>query len=414
MRISFFGHFGTPNFGNEATLLAIVSRLRLRFPNSELCCICTFPENVAATLGIEAVPHTVRSVRIWDRQVPLGRRVRLAFHGLTEEPREYLRAWKTLRATDVFVVPGTGLLTDAFPLAGWGPYGVFKWSLAARLRGCKVMFVSVGAGPVRGTPGRFLVRTALSFAHYRSYRDRASKKVVESTRLRTGDDPIYPDLVFGLSPDVDPTPADSERRAVVGLGLMEYAGRYSVASPLAETYDRYLESLAIFVSWLLEHEYDVRLLLGDGDTMVLGAFEHALRNRLAPDTAERVTYRAADSVDDLLSHISETDLVVATRFHNILMGLLLNKPVVAIAFHHKCSSLMSEMGLSDYCHDINQMNADALIEQFQALVGNVDAVKQLILERVEVSKRALDEQYELIFGELLGEPHALDAATAAT
>ena len=74
------------------------------------------------------------------------------------------------------------------------------------------------------------------------------------------------------------------------------------------------------------------------------------------------------SVHELLSQLSATDLVIATRFHNVLMSLLLGKPVVAISFHHKCSSLMSDMGLSEYCHDINQMNADTLIEQFQALV----------------------------------------------
>ena len=109
-----------------------------------------------AAHGIEAVPHTVRSVRIWDRQVPLGRRLRMAFLGLSEEVREYIRAWRTLEGTDMFVIPGTGLLTDAFGLSGWGPYGVLKWSLVARLRGCRVMFVSVGAGPVRSAPGRFL------------------------------------------------------------------------------------------------------------------------------------------------------------------------------------------------------------------------------------------------------------------
>ena len=32
---------------------------------------------------------------------------------------------------------------------------------------------------------------------------------------------------------------------------------------------------------------------------------------------------------------------------------------------------MSEMGLSEYCHDINQMNADTLISQFEALVGTL-------------------------------------------
>ena len=322
----------------------------------------------------------------------------MAFLGLSEEYREYIRAWRTLKGTDVFIIPGTGLLTDAFALSGWGPYGVFKWSVMARLRGCRVMFVSVGAGPVRSAPGRFLVKSALSLADYRSYRDGPSKEVLESLGLRTRDDRIYPDLVFGLSPRMQPTAADRERRPVVGLGLMEYAGKYSVAKPMRGTYDRYLESLAVFVRWLLDHDYEVKLLLGDADTLAVDDLRAALRKRLAPNTAERVTYRAANSVHDLLSQLSATDLVVATRFHNILMSLLLNKPVIAITFHHKCSSLMNEVGLSEYCHDINQMDADTLIEQFQSLVRNSDDLERMIVQRVDESRRALDEQYALLFG----------------
>ena len=59
---------------------------------------------------------------------------------------------------------------------------------------------------------------------------------------------------------------------------------------------------------------------------------------------------------------------------------------------------MTEVGLSEYCHDINQMDADTLIEQFQALVRNADDVRQMVLRRVETYRRALEEQYELISG----------------
>ena len=43
---------------------------------------------------------------------------------------------------------------------------------------------------------------------------------------------------------------------------MEYSEKYSVANPMRDTYERYLESLAVFVGWLLDREYDVKLLLG--------------------------------------------------------------------------------------------------------------------------------------------------------
>ena len=139
-KISLFGNFGSTNPGNEATLLAVISRLRLLFPECELCCICGFPSNVMAARGIRAVSCTVRSARIWDRQAPLLERVRLALPGLREEAWEYVRAWRTLEDGDLLIVPGTGLLTDAWGLSRWGPYGLLRWSLVARLRGCRVIF----------------------------------------------------------------------------------------------------------------------------------------------------------------------------------------------------------------------------------------------------------------------------------
>jgi polysaccharide pyruvyl transferase WcaK-like protein len=415
-KISFFGNFGTMNFGNEATLLAIVSRLRLLFPNCEFCCICTGPENVIATHGIDAVPHTGRSVRIWDRQVPLGKRLRMATLGLSEEIREYIRAWRALKGTDILIIPGTGLLTDAFGLSGWGPYGLLKWSLIGRLRRSKVMFVSVGAGPLGSAPGRFFVKLALSLADYRSYRDVASREVVEGIGVRAKDDPIYPDLVFGLSLPLQPTAAAHERRPVVGLGLMEYSEKYSTASPMRDTYERYVKSFAAMVGWLLDHDYDVKLLLGDGDAdaFVIDDLRAVLRKRRASDVDERVTDHSIGSAHELLSQLRATDLVIATRFHNVLMSLLLGKPVVAISFHHKCSSLMSDMGLSEYSQDINGIKADALIATFEALVQHADEVARMIAQRVEEARSGLDEQYEALFEERIDESRPAHAATTAT
>jgi polysaccharide pyruvyl transferase WcaK-like protein len=58
---------------------------------------------------------------------------------------------------------------------------------------------------------------------------------------------------------------------------------------------------------------------------------------------------------------------------------------------------MEEMGLSEYCQDINHMNSGRLIEQFQELEKNADKLKPVIRQRVEQSRKALDEQYSLIF-----------------
>lgn len=399
LKVSFFGHFGSSNSGNESTLLAILARLRALSPESEFSCICTNPDAVVARDGIEAVPITTRDARIWDRDVSLGRRMLTTFVGVGAELGQYARAFRKLKGTDMLIVPGTGLVTDALGIYDWGPYNLFKWALMAKFRRSKVLFVSIGAGPLDGAVGRFLAKAALSLADYRSYRDKASRDYLSEIGFRTTGDSVYPDLVFSLPEEFLSSyhaRSDGTRR-IVGLGLMTYPGKYSAADPRPETYSAYLESLGDFAAWLLEHDYNIRLLLGDSDTIVIDNFRSVVRARLGSYDEGRIIDHPIASVQDVLSELAATDIVVATRFHNVLLALLLNKPVVAISFHHKCSSLMRQMKLSEYCHEIHGMDVDRLIDQFSKLEQNRQAVKSAIGDGVEEARMALDEQYDFLF-----------------
>ncbi len=409
MRISFFGHFGTYNSGNESTLVAILSRLRFFGPDWDFSCICSNPESVTASYGVEATSISSRTVRIRRRGLA-G-----AFSGLSKELWQYARAFRTLKGTDVFVVAGTGLLTDAYGLSGWGPYNIFKWTLMAKLRRCTVLFVSVGAGPIDSALGRLLVRAALSLADYRSYRDDASLSYLNQIGLRVRQDRVYPDLAFSL-PDalLQSNGSSNGRNRVVALGLMLYSSRYSASDPSRKTYTTYLEALAVFVAWLLANDYDVRLFLGDGDTVVIQEFQSLLGQRLGVYDEVRVLCQQNTSVGEplvaeTLSQIAASDVVVATRFHNVLLSLLLEKPVIALSFHSKCESLMNGFGLSEYVHDIHHIDAVKLIEQFQQLETNTTEVKQLVSQRIAECRSELDEQYCLLL-EMIGATDRVDAA----
>ena len=397
VEITFFGHFGTLNTGNDGTLLAVVSSLQALHPDWTFGCVCTAPEVVSERLGIEAVPISTRTARLWDRQVGFGRRLRSAIVGVGQEIMEWVSAYHALDGTTMFVIPGTGLLTDAFGLSAWGPYNLFKWSLVARMRGAKVRFLSVGAGPIYGWLGGRLLRHALSMADYRSYRDDASMQCVKSIGVDTTHDCVVPDLAFSLPRHVFPaTERLPGRRRLVGLGLMMYPGRYSTSQPKVDTYPKYLESVVVFVRWLLAHNYDVRLLLGDGDESVIGELGDLLRTRLGSYDEARVSHAPIASVEDLLAQIETTDIVVATRFHNVLLALVLGKPVLAISFHDKCASLMRDVGLADYCQDVHELEVERLLEQFQALEEHAALVTANIEARVEKYRRALDAQYECL------------------
>ena len=399
MKIWFFGHFGSTNFGNEISLQTMLFHVHRFLPAAKVACICSYPAVLAESRHIETVPIRRAIVRPWNLRTRLAKLLRNVFISIPSELYRWIDAFRTLKGADMLIIPGTGLLTDAYGLENWGPYSLFKWSMAAKLRGCRLLFVSVGAGPLYSALGRYFVKSALFMADFRSYRDNPSLNCLNKIGLQTNGDRLYPDLVFSAPETILPKKADKRsNRMVVGLGLMDYAGKYSVANPTNAIYTSYLQCLTVFVKWLLSHEYDVRLLLGEaGDTTCVSDFKSVLESSLGTYDEERIIDEPAHSVEQLLAQIAATDVVVATRFHNVLLSLLLDKPVVAISFHHKCASLMSDMGLSQYTHDINDMNADRLIEQFQDAERSAEVLKPAIRQKIEQARRALDEQYDLIF-----------------
>jgi polysaccharide pyruvyl transferase WcaK-like protein len=398
-KIVFFGHFDSTNFGNESTLQAILYHLRCFQPDAEVTCISTGPEATLAAHQIEAIPVAERFVKSWAPRNPLIRGVRRVFIGLPSECYLWFKAAMRLRRTDMLIIPGTGLLTDAYGLFGWGPYNLLKWSLIAKVCRCKLLFVSIGAGPIYGAIGRCFIKLVLSLADYRSYRDNSSMAYLKGIGFSADNDRVYPDLAFSLPEAVIPHQyTKKKRRSVVGLGVMEYAGKYSVPEPSDTIYLAYLETLVTVVRWLLARENDVRLLSGDiVDLPARQELRGLLRQRLSVRDEGHIIDEPICSVKDLLSQIVATDIVVATRFHNVLLALLCNKPVISISFHHKCESLMSAMGLSEYCLDIKDLKADSLIGKICDLEANADKVKPLIKEKAIEFREALDKQYNLIF-----------------
>jgi polysaccharide pyruvyl transferase WcaK-like protein len=402
-KIALFGHFGAGNFGNEATLQTMLTWIRQSIPKAQLLCISSFPDEVSAMYKIDAFPICEVVSRPWKNRGPIAGLVRKLLVGV---PSEFYRCWRSIRqlwGTDLFMIVGTGLLTDAYGLGGWGPYSLFRWTLLAKLCGCRIVIASAGAGPINRPLGKLLFRTALSLADFRSFRDEASLKCIEGIGIRHRGDRIYPDLAFSLPMHMERESNGS--RPIVGLGVIEHHGIYGSVELNSDDYARYIETLAQFAAWLLARGYDIQLLIGDfNDVPALAQLTSLIRERVGDVAGKRVRGTPAQSAAEVMHQLGETDVVVATRFHNVLLALVLNKPSISISFHHKCSSLMDQMGLSEYCQDIQQLSVEKLIDKFCRMEENAPKLKQIIRERNEEHRRALDDQYRRIFQELGVEP----------
>ena len=405
-RISFFGNFGRQNLGNECTLQAIIYNISKYLPDAEINCICPNPEDTSARYNIPAFlmsEHHAKGFnsRVWPWQNnPLMRLLRRVLIRIPTELLQWIKAFKTLKGTDMLVMTGTGMLGDF----GIGPfdlhYEIIKWSIIAKLRRCKLLFVSVGAGPIDHPLSRWLVKLALSLADYRSYRDSFSKQYMESIGFERNDDRVYPDLAFSLPTAMMPECNSRDRqRPIIGIGLMEYYSKACDPQRGENIYHGYIEKLATFVTWLLEHKHTVRLLIGDVlyDKRVKQDVKELIEKNGLKFEKAQIIDEPVSSVEQLLSQLETTDIVVATRFHNILLALMLNKPVVSISYHEKNDLLMAGVGLEEYCQHIDQFDVDKLIKQFTTLEENAESLKPKIKQKTEAYRKALDDQYACIF-----------------
>jgi polysaccharide pyruvyl transferase WcaK-like protein len=406
-RIGLFGLFGSGNTGNDGSLEAMLVFLRQARPDAEIVCICAAQRGaavrIAQALNVAAIPFGIpppdnRLLRTIDRLLlSLPRRI----------PSLVRAIWQT-RRLDALVIPGTGILDDFWEGPLNMPLTLFVWCLAARLCGTRIAFVSIGAGPIDHAISRWLMRSAIAMAQYRSYRDTISKDFMESIGFNTLTDAVYPDLAFKLRA---PAPArrltgQARSRTVpltVGVGVMTYRGWRKDPTRGPTVYEAYLDKLTTFVLSLLDRGHPLRILMGDDTDRRAVADLSARVVRGRPDLPQdRLRAEPTSSLQDLMRQIAETDIVIATRFHNVVCALKLGRPTVSIGYAQKNDALMAEMGLSNFCQHIDNLDVELLIEQFTQLITDRNFYERRIKEMNFIYQERLDCQDSILASRFLG------------
>jgi polysaccharide pyruvyl transferase WcaK-like protein len=398
VRIALWGHFGKGNLGNESTLQAMLHHARRHLPSALLTCICTRPEDVEQRHGIPAIPISGRRLTAGPGRGQ-GPAFARPFRALWRGLGDWRHALATMRQTDVLLMCGTGMLSDAGEGPRGLPYEMLRWSLAARLRGRRLLFVSVGAESIRHPLARVMIRAALRLADDRCYRDVQSRDYLRRLGIAVQDDGVYPDLAFSHPAPVFADPGPPAVPPQVALGIYDYCDRGTGGAEQAEAYRRYLDQLGRFALWLLQAGFVVRVVLGD--TLYDEPVSRDLRSwlgahGLAPGD-ERVLDEPPTSVEGLLGQLAGVELVVATRFHTVLFALMLGKPVASISYNQKNDALMAEMGMASYCQTIETLDFERLVEQLQELQRNAESHRAAIREKSRQYRAQLDELYARIF-----------------
>lgn len=438
-RIGIWGHYCGSNQGDDLVVATLIENIRARIPDAEIVGFCLNPIDTKQRHGIEAFPINAHARNVTQPAAPWSeeperiepdsfteirafvRRFRLlrsAIRSLRKMARMTIdavkklsavreipfiwRSYRNLRETDLLIVAGSGPLFDE-----WGtwmhPYALFKWSQLARLCGTRFVCLSTGAGPIDFRLSRTFVRRAVRTTAYRSYRDASSAKLIASLGV-PGDHPVYPDMGFGLDaaryvcPWIPP-PAVGERM-IVGLNVMAHRDRRYIPRSNDQHYSAYLSKMAKVVVWLLREDYAVLLLPSqiDADARTFADVRNILKSEHGFDDHPRLIEQPIDGLSALASRMAASDIVIAARYHCVILPWLLNKPVLGLAYNRKTFDLMESMGQGAYCLDIDRFEFAELVERFRALECNRDAIRNQLPGHIARCRARLAEQYDRVLG----------------
>ena len=395
--IALFGNFGSGNLGNEASLKAMLDLIRQERPNSLVTCICYGPEAAQAEHDVATVPlKLVLSKRPW-----LAKLNRLFFR-IPLLLVDVIRTFFLARSFDVFIVPGTGILDDFGERWQAMPYDLLKWSLAAKIWRRPFALVSVGAGPIFHPISRWCLVSAARMACYRSYRDAASKEYMQTVGLSAQDDPVFPDLAFRLPVPRRPLSELSGELPTIGVGIMNYHGWDLASARRAEIHEIYVAELTKFVCWLIAQGYRVRLLIGAlSDQLTVNDISQRIAMQFGLGATPQFIAEPTHSLLELMQQICETQLIVATRFHNIVAALSAGRPAISIGYAKKNDALLEQVGLGAFCQPVEELDLSRLIADFQSLVDTLDPLTGQVHRGVEQLRGRLRDQDAYVLDKLV-------------
>jgi polysaccharide pyruvyl transferase WcaK-like protein len=422
-KIGLLHHVGGGNLGDDATLDAVAGNINRRWPNAEIVAFSMNPDDTERRHGIRTHPIRRKGWNIIHKPAEIEATLKETVKSLTRKygtvfyllkatnavvrlPSEVLRevsflvsSRRNIKSFDLLVISGGGQLTERD--GPWGfPYTIFKWVVLARSAGVRCMFLNLGAGPLTHPLSKFLVTRALLAADYVALRDDKSQALVHEIGF-TGESRVCPDSVYGLEvATTNASPLERRAQPIVGFAPMPYPGlRGYLAEKDQIVYDEFIRELANFASWLVGQSYALTIFGTDigVDPAAIEDLQMALLTHHGITSSQYSINHSVKSAHDLLATMSGMDYVVTCRFHGVVFAHLLSKPVLAIAHHPKVIDLMTDLGLSNYCVDIRELDLKLLADRFTSMVIDAEEIRSRMAASLKRNRQRLRSQFDELF-----------------
>lgn len=309
MRFVLSGYFGFKNFGDEAILSVLVSKLQKE--KHHLTIISSDPQYTKSKF------KHIRSVYTFNISDIIG----------------------FISKSDYLISGGGSLLQDVTSLKSL-LYYLFIIFIALALRK-KVIIFAQGIGPIHNSFGQILTKSLLKHCDYISVRDKKSQSLLSSWGIKSD---LVCDPVF--STQIQNTDKDGS----VTIQLRDF-------KTMTEDF---IDRLALKVSQEFKgKEIKIIPFQQNIDLDVCKKFERALK-MLEVENKIMLLENLTD--EEIITNIAKSEYLIAMRFHAIIIGILSRVKTLGINYDIKVEKLCNEYSLpyieldKDFKNEFKELN----------------------------------------------------------
>lgn len=336
MKIGIVGNYGNNNQGDEAILEGILNQLTNRFPvtREELLVFTNSPEQTKEKFGVQ-----VRKLYYKKKTAPTTLLATVRKHR------------SVIRELDLLIIGGGGILMDLYThsLVLFGMYGKI-----ARYTKTPYVIFSAGAGPIETVKGKVILRSLVNQAELVTVRDKASVDVLKSIGVNR-DISVIADPAFYVQPPESKKTVEEEKTIQVGVTAVPYFHADYWPTEDKEKYENYVTGMVKNLESLLQASPKIRINFFATKHPQDTAVSKDIKNRIPSNNRCKV-YDVRLDQSEILKKLKEQDIVIGTRLHSLILALVVQKPIIGVAYHHKVKDFMNDIGCQDYLISMDDLH----------------------------------------------------------
>lgn len=302
--------------------------------------------------------------------------------------------WETLRhyaESDLIISTGGTYLVENY----WLAPRIFDFRIALLLRKPLVLYTQ-SMGPFKSDYARSVLPAILRNAALILLRDEASLEHVldlcDASDIKAR---LAADAAFGLADPETLAAAEDAELPTSGLQVAVSVRYWPFFKTMTadEGMDAYLSAVARMAEHLID-KYNASITF---ISTCQGAVGYAYDDsEVARDVKAIIRLELHDRVavdsdfhrpDELISDLKRFHLVVATRMHMAILGLVAGVPVFPISYEFKTRSLFDRLGMGEFVGDIEHVEADELEAALDRLIARLPSIRRTLFRKVEEERR---------------------------